>query len=149
MGQSTLTRDSRIDQGTATSAGGTFVATLTTSAAPFTDQLIHIHCRVYTTAASAGHLNTSCCLQAEYVVQNKNNTVSAVTAIAGSTNPLQSTVAGLQAAWVEAADTTANTSAAAFALSSSNVTMTVTNNGTTSVAVNVTVVWEWEMVGST
>lgn len=147
MGQSVPTIDRKVFQGTAGSGGGTFVATLTTSAAPFTDQVIRLQARVYLSSASASHLVNGCSLVAEYVVENKNNTTTAVAAITSSANPDNS--GGLVGQHPEVADTAMNTSTANWTLASSNATLTVTNNGTGSVAANVTVVMDIEMVGST
>lgn len=150
MAQSTYTRETVVYQGSATSGGGTFVATLTTSAAPYTDQVLRIWGRAYLTAASASHQTNACAIVAEYVVQNKNNTVTAVTALSTSSNPTNSNTAGFNlTSRPETADTVMNTSTAVFTISSSNVLLTVTNNGSGSVAANVTVVLDIERVGST
>lgn len=147
MGQSIVRRDTKVFQGTAASGGGTFVATLDTSTTPFTDQVVRIQASVYLTQASASHLANAAALIAEYVVENQNNTVTAVAAIAASANPDNS--GGLVGSRVEVADTAMNTSTANWTIASNKATLTVTNNGTGSVNANVTVVMQIEQVGST
>jgi hypothetical protein len=150
VGQSAVTTDHQVFQGTATSGGGTYVVTLPTNAAPYTDQLIRIIGRAYLTEASGGHLLNSAALIAEYVIENKNNTTTAVTALGTSSNPANSNTAGFElTSRPEVADTAMNTSTAVWTLSSSQAVLTVTNNGTGSVNANVTVVVDIEMVGST
>lgn len=150
MGQSAITIDRQIFQGTAGSGGGTFVVTIPTNAAPYTDQLIRLMARIYTTEASGGHLLNSYAGLSEYVLENKNNTTTAVTAISTSSNPVNSNTAGfILTSRAEVADTAVNTSTAVWTVSSSQATLTVTNNGTGSVAVNVSVIVDIEMVGST
>lgn len=147
MGQSNVIRDTKVFQGTATNGGGTFTATVVTSAAPYTDRIVRMKATAYLSAASASHLTKVASLVAEYVVANRNNTTTAVTALATSANPDDST--GLLTSRPEVADTEMNTSTAAWTLSSSNAVLTVTNNGTGSVDANVTVVVDIESVGST
>ena len=150
MGQSTVTFDRQVFQGTATSGGGTFVVTLPTNAAPYTDQAIRLIARTYITSASGSHLVNVAAILSEYVVENKNNTTTAATALATSSNPVNSNTVGFAlTSRPGTADTPVNTSTAVWTLSSSQAVLTVTNNGTVSVNANVTVVVDIEMVGST
>ena len=147
MGQSSLTDDRQVFQGTAT-ASGTFVVTLPTNAAPYTDQLMRFYARAYATQASAGHLSAAGAFTAQAVYVNKNNVVSLVAAFGNSVNPSPSTNANQQTGSTQAADATVSSnSSLVFSIVSSQVTITYNNLGTGTD--NVTVVVDSEMVGST
>lgn len=150
MAVSNFTRDTQVFQGTATASGGTYVVTLLTDAAPYTDQVIRLTARVYITYPVTAHLDSAAALIAEYVVENKNNTTTAAVPITTSANPVNSDTLGFfLTSRPETADTVVNTSTAQWAMSGSQAALTVTNNGSGSVAVDVTVVLEIERVGST
>jgi hypothetical protein len=135
---------------TVASGGGTLTVQVFTDGNPYTDKLIRLIARVYLTEASAGHLLNSCAILAEYVIQNKNNTTTAVTALATSSNPVNSNTVGFAlTSRPEVADTAMNTSTAVWTISSNRATLTVTNNGTGSVNADACVIIDTEYIGST
>ncbi len=151
MGQSIIRRDTKFNQGPATSGGGTYVVTLLTSGTPFTDQTIRVRVTVFLTSATASHENNGASYLAECVLNNKNNTVTFPAAIATSSNPINSNTVGFElTSRVEASDTAFNTSTVVLTISANNLVITVTNNGSSgSVNANVTVILDIDQVGST
>ena len=149
MGQSAVTNDIQVFQSTGASPianGGTYVVTLDTSIAPYTDTCIRLIAEVEITAASAAHLSVSCGLPlVEFVVENKNGTVTSVSAIATSSNPINSNTAGF-ANTSRAAVSESGTSTAVWTIVSNKATLTVTNN--IGVTANVSVMLKIKYVGS-
>jgi hypothetical protein len=150
-GQSGITFDRQVFQfSNVAASGGTAVVTIPTNAAPYTDKVIRLMARVYTTSAASSHLVNAFAGIVEYVVENKNNTTTAAPALSTSSNPINSNTTGFAlTSRVETGDTPVSTSTAVWTLVSSEATLTVTNNAASgSVAVNVTVVVDIEYVGS-
>lgn len=150
MAQSVLVLDKQVFQGSAGVGGGTFVVTLPTNAAPYTDKTIAIRARAFQSHATGGHQDETAFWQAECSVQNANNVCTFETAI-GSTNPMNSNTASYGTSHVQASTTHFNTSTLVFSIDAGNhVVITLTNNaGAGSVAANVTIYVEIEYVGST
>lgn len=157
MGQSVVTIDRVVSQGTAAPGGGT----LTVDYAIPTDQCARLVAVAILTHANASHLTAAASLRAEYVVENQNGTLSAPSATTNpvtSVNPLDSTVTGEAAAHVQATDlgftnTVSSNLAPAinWSISGTNARLTITNNsnGASSIAANVSVIIDAILVGST
>lgn len=151
MGQSVYICDKLLTQGTAGSGGGTYVMTVDTTASPFIDKITRFWVQVYFSHAVASHLNDASALLAECVVVSKTSTVTFLTAVATSSNPINSNTAGfIITSRVEAEDTTMNLNTVVLTIGANKLVITCTNNaGSGSVAANVTVVVDYECVGST
>lgn len=153
MGQSLPIIDlGKTYQGTAAASGGTMTADY---AIP-TDTVARLRAVVILSSASASHLSAGASLCAEYVVQNKNGTLSVPgVVLAGSADPLNSSTAGEAAAFVQATDSGFDNAGgglhptAAWTISGTNARLTVTNQSVTSVVANVTVIISAIIVGST
>lgn len=148
MPQTTLVLDKQVFQGTAAIAG-TFVVTLPTAAAPYTDKGITIRAWGISSHATAGHQDQTAKLEAEASVQNANNVCSFPTALL-ATNPINSNSAG-GGFHVQAVSLNVNLSTLIITINGSNqIVLTWTNNAAAgNVAVNVTIYVEIEYVGST
>lgn len=150
MGQSILTDDQKVFQGTVTHGGGTFTADFTVP----TDQVMRLRAWAFLSAASASHLTAGCAVCGEYVVQNKNGTVTALTAETGSQNPNNSDTTNVTSLvgnmGVQATDnaTWNGISTCHWSIVATSARLTVTNNSSTTDA-NVTVLIETKTVGST
>jgi len=146
VGQSVATIDQgKVYQGTAGASGGTFTADY---AVP-TDQVARLRAECIVSIASGGHLASCASLVAEYVVENKNGTVSAPSAIASSNNPANDTTTTFVASAAQASDYIATGAVTlTWSISGTNARCTFTNVGNPS-AVNVTVVIKAILVGST
>lgn len=130
--------------------GGTFAATIATNLAPFTNRVFRLRFTVFLSEASGGVEANAAALVAEGVYVNKGGTVTALTALAGSTNPINSNTAGGLAARPEATDAAMNLATAVLTIVGNNVTCTVTNNaGAGSVIADIAVMPYVEMIGST
>lgn len=147
MAQSTVTIDTQVYQGTAAGSGGTFTADY---AIP-TDKCAKMRATVIASHAAASHLDGAGSCTAEYVLQNKNGTVTAPTAATGSANPCNSTTTTFVASTAQAFDAgiwSGGTPNASWSISGTNGRLTFTNTGSAS-TVNVTVVIQAIIVGST
>jgi hypothetical protein len=148
MAQSTAIIDQgKVYQGTAASAGGTFTADY---AIP-TDKAATLRAVCMASHATASHMDGAASLVAEYVLQNKNGTVTAPTAIASSNNPANATTATFVASAAQASDAgvwSGGTPTLAWSISGTNGRVTFTNTGA-SATVNVTVIISAIIVGST
>ena len=148
MGQSTVTIDyGKVYQGTAAGSGGTFTADY---AIP-TDQAAKLRATAVASHATAAHLDGAASIVAEYVVQNKNGTVTAPGATSGSNNPSNSATTTFVASAAQASDAgvwSGGVPALAWSVSGTNARCTFTNTGTAS-TVNVTIVIEAIIAGST
>jgi len=153
MAQSAFLFKKKLYTGTAAASGGTFIADF--DMASFNDKGARLEAFVFLSSATSSHMNNFASLRAEYVVENKNGTVTATTAVTGSTNPLNSTTAGEQAAHVETSEAGFNNAGgdtfatAVWTISTTKARLTVTNNSTTSITANVTVEIVARIVGST
>lgn len=151
MAQSAFTFKRKLYIGAAAAGGGTFIADFPIPI----DKGARLEAFVFLSQATSSHLNNFASLRAEYVVENKNGTLSAPAVVTGSTNPLNSNTAGEQAAHVEASDAGFNNPGggtfptAVWTISATNARLTVTNNSSTSIAANVTVEIVARIVGST
>lgn len=127
---SAFVRDTFLNTGSATSGGGTQVFTFPTNASPYNDHVVRWKFAVYSTSASGGHLSSAAALLAECVTVGKNGTVTFLTAIATSSNPINSNTSGFElTSRVEAADTAEGTSTVVITISTNTLTITITNNG--------------------
>lgn len=145
MAQSTVTRDTQTSQGTAASSGGTFNADYVIP----TDKTVMMRVYCIVSAASASHQASSAALYAEYVVENKNGTVTALAALGSSVNPGNSNTATFVAAHAQGSDYGASgTVTLTMSVSGLNARATYTNVGN-AVSVNVTIVFDVIIVGST
>lgn len=150
MALSALTRDS-FEQATSgvTTSGGTAVMNIATH----TDKGMRLRAVCMFSAASASHLANFGSLTAEYVVQNKNGTLTATAAATSSFNPINSntTVAtGYIGKDVQADDHAAlnGICTLTWSVSGTNAVCTFTNNSSTT-ALNVIIsIDTWES-GST
>lgn len=150
MGQSVLTEDAKVFQGTAVHSNGTFVADFTIP----TDQVMRLRAWAFLTAASGGHLSAGCAICGEYVVQNENGSCSALGAETGSQNPNDSNTTNITSRvgdmGVQATDNGVwnGISQCNWSVVGTVARLTVTNKSSTTDA-NVTVFIEAKAVGST
>ncbi len=150
MAQSAVTIDRSIQQFSAVSiSGGTAVMNIATHS----DKGMRLRAICMFSAASASHMSNFGSLTAEYVVQNKNGTLTATAAATSSFNPINSstTVAtGYIGKDVQADDHAAlnGICTLTWSVSGTNAVCTFTNNSSTT-ALNVSIVIDtWES-GST
>lgn len=137
----------KVYQGTAAGTGGTFTADY---AVP-TDKAAKFRATAIASHAAASHLDGAASLVAEYVLQNKNGTVTAPGATSGSNNPANSTTTTFVAAAAQASDASVwsgGVPTLTWSINGTNGRVTFTNTGTAS-TVNVTIVIEAIIVGST
>lgn len=138
--------DQKICTGSAAGAGGTMTCDYPTT----TDRAVWIEAKVGLSAISAGHLANAGLITCEYVVENKNGTVSAPPAIAntaGATigvNPANNTSSTFVQAHAQAGDTAFGGTGGgttpltcAFTISGTNARLTVTNPGSSTADVTV------------
>ncbi|HTQ45609.1 MAG TPA: hypothetical protein VMI75_22775 [Polyangiaceae bacterium] len=126
-----------VDQKVCTATGvATLGGTMTCDYATTTDRASRIVANVGLTNLSGGHLNVGAFITCEYVVENKNGTVSAPTAISSSNNPANNTTTTFVAAHAQASDfaTAGSGPTCAWSISGTNARLTVTNNSNTSTA---------------
>ena len=146
MGQSICKVDlGAVYQGVSTSAGGTFTADY---AIP-TDQVARLRAECIVSSATSSHLAACASLMAEYVVENKNGTLSAPSAISSGLNPANNSSTTFVASGAQASDYVATGAVTlTWSISGTNARCTFTNVGNT-ISVNVTIVISAILVGST
>jgi hypothetical protein len=147
MAQSVIIRDTKYFQGTAAGSGGTFTADYPIPI----DKAAKLRATVIASHATTSHLDGAASLVAEYVVQNKNGTVTAPAAIASSNNPANDTTTTFVASAAQASDAgiwSGGTPTIAWSISTTNARLTFTNTGA-SVTVNISVIIDAFVVGST
>lgn len=110
--------------------GGTGTVTLPTNAEPYTDRIIRIRFDIYVANAGGGppkHLVDAGAFLAQALVTNKNNVCAFPAALAGSSNPMNASVA--QATFPVASDAAFGTTTAVITINGANqIVLTVTNN---------------------
>lgn len=144
MPQSNFTRDTQIVQSTAAASTTT---NFNFPLAAYTDQIIRARIGCYLSHATSGHLDYACSMVAEAVASNKNGTCALITAISGSTSPVNSSTTGNLSARSEVTDTVSGTPSVTLQVSGTTLQIQV-NNAFGSVC-NVTLVVDIETVGST
>lgn len=146
MAQGAAVIDRQVFQGTASSGGGTFVATV---AIP-TDSTCNMRATALMGHATASHLDVSGVVTSEISCANQNGTGVAMTAV-GSTNPLNSNTAVYANSRPQAQDAHMNTSTLVATVPAGvSVLFTLTNNAASgSVAANVTIIVDILSVSST
>lgn len=138
--------DQKICTGSATGAGGTMTCDYPIT----TDRATWLEAKVGLSNLSAGHLANAGLIDCEYIVENKNGTVSAPPAIAntaGATigvNPANNTSTTFVQAHAQAGDTAFGGTGGgttpltcAFTISGTNARLTVTNPGSSTADVTV------------
>lgn len=143
MAATAFSKTIQVSKGTAANSGGTFTADV---AIP-TAKSCRIEARIGMSDATDPGA-PSAALYAEGAYTNRGGTVTVITALTGSTNPMSSTaIAAARAEGVEAGFIGGGPSVAAFSVSGTNARLTLTNNGT--VSADVTVYFEIFTWGST
>jgi hypothetical protein len=138
-----------VQRGTAAAGGGTVVATILTSAAPFTNRIARVRFEVYLSNDAGGPLADGAAYLCEAVIANKAGVVIFLTNIATSSNPVNSNTAGFElTSRPVASDAAFNTSTALLTISANNLLCTVTNNNSGAVAADITVVPTVTICGS-
>lgn len=149
MAQSTPVIDRIVSQGTAAHDGGTFTVDVPIP----TDKVARLRGWAFLSAASAGHLSVGASICAEWVVENKNGTLSTPTALTGSKNPNNSDtsdVTGLTGdLGIQASDSSFGSCAADWSIQTTNARLTITNSSADATDANVTVIVDVMYVGST
>lgn len=118
MAQSTPTKHEIVKQ-FATTASGIATFDIPTT----TDQVQRIKVYCIASSATASHLSAGGAWVAEYVVENKNGTVTAISAVGSSNNP--SSFANLAASNAEAGDTAFVNTTGVWSVSGTNARLTV------------------------
>lgn len=137
--------ESKVLQGTAAASGGTFTVDFPIPA----DRVCRLEARVVLANKAASFKGASLYAEGDY--KNDGGTVTALAAISGSTNPMNSSnLTGSRAQASDAAFTGAGPgpATAAFSVSGTNARLTVTNNSDTSVAADVTVFLDVKVAGA-
>jgi hypothetical protein len=117
-------------KGSAASGGGTFVVTYAST----TDRATWLSAKCGLSDVSATHLHDAGFLTAEYVVENKNGTLTAATSYSSSNNPSNASTTTFVAAHAQAADsafTGGGPSTLAWSVTTPNAILTLTNTGAT------------------
>lgn len=131
--------DQKVCTGSAAASGGTMTCDWATT----TDRATWLVARVGLSNASAAHLANAGYITCEYVVENKNGTVSAPAAIGSSNNPASS--GNLAASRAEASDGAYTNPGGGtyptctWSISGTSARVTVTNQSVSAVAADVTV----------
>lgn len=128
--------DQKVCTGSAASGGGTMTCDYPTT----TDRASRLVAVVGMSNILAGHLQNVGLLNCEYVVGNKNGTVTASTALASSNNPANDNTTTYVAAHAQALDSgfvSGGPSNCAWSISGTNARLTVTNLGGTTADVTV------------
>lgn len=128
--------------------------TMTCDYATTTDRAYRLTALVGMSNFSASHLNATASIFCEYVVENKNGTLSAPAAITSSLNPAAENSTTYIAAHVQASDAAFNNAGGGtfpscrWTISGTNARVTVTNQSVTSVTADVTVLIQAFVFGS-
>ncbi|HEY1956059.1 MAG TPA: hypothetical protein VGH28_10605 [Polyangiaceae bacterium] len=128
--------DQKVCTGTAAASAGTMTCDYATT----TDRATRLVANVGMSALATGHLTATSFITCEYVVENKNGTVSAPTAITSSNNPSNNTTSTFVAAHAQASDSafaSTGPSTCVWSISGTNARVTVTNQGATAADVTV------------
>lgn len=128
--------DQKLCTGSAASSGGTMTCDYQTT----TDRATRVVAFVGMSNFAASHLANAGFITCEYVVENKNGTVTAVTVYTSSNNPSNSNTTTFVAAHAQAADSAfagGGPSTCVFSVSGLNARVTVTNQGATTADVTV------------
>jgi len=132
-----------VQKGSATAGGGTFVATLITNALAVQNTLARVLVEVYLSESEGGGVLTNAAAYlCECVILNKAGTVTFPTAIATSSNPVNSATVGFELTHrPEASDAAFATATVVLTIDASgNLLCTVTNNNGAGIAADVTVI---------
>jgi hypothetical protein len=133
--------DQKVCTGAAAAAGGTMTCDYATT----TDRATRLIANVGLSNFSAAHLANAGFITCEYVVENKNGTVTAPAVFGSTVNPANENTATFVAAHAQATDSAfSNPGGGTFpqcrwTISGTNARVTVTNNSITSVTADVTV----------
>lgn len=133
--------DQKVCKGTAAAAGGTMTCDYATTI----DRATRLVASVGLSNFSAAHLANAGFITCEYVVENKNGTVTAPAVFGSTVNPANENTATFVAAHAQATDSAfSNPGGGTFpqcrwTISGTNARVTVTNNSITSVTADVTV----------
>jgi len=128
-----LIHDAKVVAGTAANSGGTFTADVPIP----TGRSCRIEARVFMSNATDPS-TPSGSLYAEGSYANRGGTVSALTALTGSINPMSSTdTAAARSEGLDAGFVGGGPSVASFSISTTNARLTLTNNGTVSADVTI------------
>jgi hypothetical protein len=139
-----------VQRGSAAAGGGTFVATIVTSLAPYTNRVVRIRFEIYLSDNIGGPLANGAAYLCEAVVANKNGVVTFLTAIATSSNPVDSDTVGFElTSRPVASDAAFNTATAHLTIDGGNdLLCTVTNNNGGGIAADVIIVPTVTVCGS-
>lgn len=136
-------------KGTAAAGGGTFVATIPVSAIPYTNRIVRIRFEIYLSNNALGPLADGAGWIAECLVANKAGVTAFLTAIATSSNPVNSNTVGFAlTSRPVASDAAFNAATALLTIAGNNVVCTVTNNNGGGVSADVTIVPYATVAGS-
>jgi hypothetical protein len=94
-----------------------------------TDTVTRIHAVINGAHITTGHVDKGVSLYTQCAVKSANGTLTFLTAVATSANPLNSNTAGIVVADVQAYDDNFSTCTAVWTISGTNARLTVTNNG--------------------
>jgi hypothetical protein len=133
--------DQKVCKGTAAASGGTMTCDYATTL----DRATRLVAHVGLTNFAASHLANAGFVTCEYVVENKNGTVTAVPTFGSTINPANENTATFVAAHAQGSDTAFSNSGGGtfpqcrWSISTTNARVTVTNNSVTSITADVTV----------
>lgn len=122
--------------GTAASGGGTFTCDYTTT----TDRASYLDAEIGLSDVNSSHLHDAALMRAEYVVENKNGTVTAASPYTSSNNPANSNTTTFVAAHAQGSDSAfagGGPPTCVWSISGTHARLTVTNSGATTADVTV------------